>query len=49
MAERSGEGPLLAAQIDYGQFTQAAESTDGLHFKVRPAITKDSRYVTGRL
>jgi hypothetical protein len=26
----------------YGQFTQAAESADGLHFDVRPAITKVS-------
>lgn len=26
----------------YGQFTQAAESSDGLHFTMRPAITKTS-------
>ena len=26
----------------YGQFTQAAESSDGLHFEARPALTKDS-------
>lgn len=26
----------------YGQFTQAAESTDGLHFEVRPPITRTS-------
>ena len=31
-----------ARERGYGQFTQAAESTDGLHFTVRPAITKTS-------
>ena len=29
-------------QHGYGQFTQAAESTDGVHFHVLPAITKAS-------
>jgi hypothetical protein len=31
-----------ARQNGYGQFTQSSESTDGLHFAVRPAITKVS-------
>ncbi len=31
-----------ARQEGYSQFTQVAESTDGLHFEVRPAITKQS-------
>ena len=31
-----------ARQRGYSQFTQAADSTDGLHFSVRPAITKTS-------
>ena len=31
-----------AKQMGYDQFTQAAESTDGIHFMVRPAITKES-------
>lgn len=31
-----------ATRKGYGQFTQAAESADGLHFEVRPAITKTS-------
>jgi hypothetical protein len=31
-----------ARQRGYGQFTQAAESTDGLHFAVHPDITKVS-------
>ena len=31
-----------ARQHQYGQFTQSAESTDGLHFTVRPAITRVS-------
>jgi len=26
----------------YGQYTQVAESTDGLHFEIRPSITKTS-------
>jgi len=46
----SGErwpAPLPAArawarQHGYGQYTQAAESTDGMHFTVRPAITRTS-------
>lgn len=29
-----------AREKGYGQFTQAAESEDGLHFQARPAITK---------
>ncbi len=29
-------------QHGYGQFTQVAESTDGIHFKVRPAISRAS-------
>lgn len=31
-----------ARQRGYGQFTQAAESSDGLRFEVRPAITRTS-------
>lgn len=31
-----------ARQKGYAQFTQAAESSDGLHFEVRPAITRTS-------
>ena len=31
-----------ARQNGYGQFTQSSESTDGLHFELRPAITKVS-------
>ena len=31
-----------AAGKGYGQFTQSAESADGLHFETRPAITKAS-------
>jgi hypothetical protein len=31
-----------ATQMGYGQFTQLAESTDGIHFETRPAITKTS-------
>ncbi len=31
-----------ATRLGYGQFTQAAESTDGIHFEVRPPITKQS-------
>jgi hypothetical protein len=31
-----------AAQMGYGQFTQVAESSDGIHFEVRPPITKQS-------
>jgi hypothetical protein len=44
--ERWPSDPRAAAawarQMGYGQFTQAAEATDGLHFEVRPAITKQS-------
>jgi len=32
----------FAQQNGYGQFTQVAESTDGLHFTTRPVITKTS-------
>jgi len=28
--------------MGYGQFTQATESTDGIHFEVRPPITRQS-------
>jgi hypothetical protein len=31
-----------ATEMGYGQFTQVAESTDGIHFEVRPPITKQS-------
>ena len=31
-----------AREKGYGQFTQAAESTDGLHFQMRPPITRTS-------
>jgi hypothetical protein len=31
-----------SVQKGYGQFTQASESSDGLHFTSRPALTKDS-------
>jgi hypothetical protein len=31
-----------AREKGYGQFTQSSESTDGLHFALRPAITKVS-------
>ncbi len=31
-----------ARQMGYGQFTQVAESTDGIHFAVRPPITRQS-------
>jgi hypothetical protein len=31
-----------ARQHGYGQFTQVAESSDGIHFEVRPAISKTS-------
>jgi hypothetical protein len=36
------EARAWAARKGYGQFTQAAESSDGIHFDVRPAITKQS-------
>lgn len=31
-----------ARERGYGQFTQAAESSDGVHFSVRPAVTRTS-------
>jgi hypothetical protein len=44
--ERWPSDPVKAAawarQMRYGQFTQAAESADGIHFEVRPAITRQS-------
>jgi hypothetical protein len=36
------EARTWAGQKGYSQFTQAAESGDGLHFEVRPSITKTS-------
>ena len=36
------EARAWARQNGYGQFTQSSESTDGLHFALRPAITKVS-------
>jgi len=36
------EARAWANQKGYSQFTQVAESTDGLHFQVRPSITKTS-------
>jgi hypothetical protein len=36
------EARAWARQNGYGQFTQSSESTDGLHFTLRPAITKVS-------
>ena len=36
------EARAWARRMGYGQFTQAAESTDGRHFKVQPAITRHS-------
>jgi hypothetical protein len=36
------EARAWAAKMGYGQFTQAAESTDGIHFKVHPPVTKQS-------
>ena len=32
----------VGAEKGYGQFTQSSDSTDGLHFALRPAITKVS-------
>src|SRR5262245_26987776 len=44
--ERWPSDPVKAAewarQMGYGQYTQVAESADGKHFEVRPAITKQS-------
>jgi hypothetical protein len=34
------EARAWATRMGYGQFTQVAESTDGIHFTVRPPITK---------
>jgi len=36
------EAAAWARQNGYGQYTQSAESGDGIHFDVRPAITKQS-------
>ena len=36
------EAQAWARQKGYGQFTQPAESSDGIHFTVRPAITRTS-------
>jgi hypothetical protein len=36
------EARAWSAQKGYGQFTQVAESSDGVHFTSRPALTKDS-------
>ena len=36
------EARAWARQKGYGQFTQAAESSDGVHFTVRPAVTRTS-------
>jgi hypothetical protein len=36
------EARAWAMRKGYAQFTQVAESTDGIHFTVRPAITKQS-------
>jgi hypothetical protein len=36
------EARAWARQMGYGQFTQAAESSDGIHFVVRPPLTKQS-------
>ena len=38
----AAEAQFWARKNGYSQFTQAAESSDGIHFEVRPAITKDS-------
>jgi hypothetical protein len=44
--ERWPNDPVKAAawarQMGYGQYTQAAESADGVHFDVKPAITRQS-------
>lgn len=36
------EARAWAARMGYGQFTQVAESSDGIHFKVRSSITRQS-------
>ncbi len=38
----ASEAQAWARQYGYGQFTQAAESSDGIHFATRPAITKEN-------
>ncbi|MFN0120591.1 MAG: hypothetical protein ACKV2V_08825 [Blastocatellia bacterium] len=38
----ASEAQDWARQHGYGQFTQVAESSDGIHFEVRPAITRES-------
>jgi hypothetical protein len=38
----AGAAPAWARQHGYGQHTQVAESSDGMRFEVRPAITKES-------
>src|SRR5215470_15901899 len=40
--ERPAEATAWMRQHGYAQFTQAAESNDGLRFRVRPAISKQS-------
>jgi len=37
-----GNAAAWAREHAYGQFTQSTESSDGLHFEVRPAITRQS-------
>jgi hypothetical protein len=36
------EARAWARRMGYGQFTQAAESNDGIHFQARPSITRQS-------
>jgi len=36
------EARAWAAKMSYGQFTQVAESTDGVHFEVKPPVTRQS-------
>jgi len=36
------EARAWAAKMGYGQFTQVAESTDGIHFEVKPPVTRQS-------
>jgi hypothetical protein len=40
--ERRADALAWVKQHGYAQFTQAAESSDGLYFQVRPAITRQS-------
>ena len=50
LPERTSRWPLVSAaearawarRNGYGQFTQVAESNDGLHFEIRAPITKES-------